>query len=151
MTYAPQLPGEQAKLEAQLGLAVTSMLKAEAYLHLEAYPEAVTYLDDVVQNIKAILPPLQQAGQNRSLGHAYLALGAAYERLALINERQGQPAASQDLYQQARDAFNNCAAQGDVAQGGNPYDELLKRIIEDNCQPSATRVEQKRLQLEEEK
>lgn len=142
VTYAPQLPGEQTKLEAQMGLAVATMLKADTYRQLGANTEAVTYLDDAVHNLETILSPLQQAGQRRSLGHVYLALGAAYERLALLNA-QDAPAKSGELYQKAKDAFNACVAQGDVAQGGNPYDELLKNIIEDNCRPAAARVSQK--------
>lgn len=145
-----QLLGEQTKLEAQFGLAVAYALKADAYLKIEAYAEATPYLVDTIQNIEAILPTLRQAGQHRSLGHADLALGAAYERLALINERQGQIAASKELYQKAQAAFNDCIAQGDAAQGGSLYDVVLQDIIQKNCQPSASRVEQKRLQLKEE-
>lgn len=141
VTYAPQLPGEQAKLEAQLGLAVAAMLKADAYRQLEANLEAVTYLDDAVNNLEVIVPPLQESGQRRSLGHVYLALGAAYERLALLS--QDDAAKSSMLNQKAGEAFNACVAQGDPAQGGNPYDELLKNIIEDNCRPAAARASQK--------
>lgn len=141
VTYAPQLPGEQARLEAQLGLAVAAMLKADAYRQLEANTEAGTYLDDAIHNLEAVLSPLQEAGQHRSLGHAYLALGAAYERLALLS--QDDTTKSSALYKKAQDAFETCVAQGDVAQGGNPYDELLKNIIEDNCRPAAARVSQK--------
>lgn len=148
LSYAPQLPGEQAKLEAHMGLAVAAMLKADAYRQLAANLEAVTYLEDAIRALETLLSPLQEAGQRRSLGHVYLALGAAYERLALLTT-QDDTTKSSALYKKAQDAFETCVAQGDVAQGGNPYDELLKDIVENNCRPAAGRVEQKRRQLEE--
>ncbi|MBI1878970.1 MAG: tetratricopeptide repeat protein [Chloroflexi bacterium] len=148
-THASKLPSEQVELDARLGLAATYKLKGDAYLQLNAYDEAKTYYEGSIAEIQAIILSLTAAKQQRSLGHVYLNLGAAYGQLAQTYEKQDNKAESITLYKQAREAYMQCIAQGAAAQGGNPYDALLKNIIDTSCQPNADRMEQKLLELEE--
>ncbi|MCK6630511.1 MAG: hypothetical protein L6R45_35745 [Anaerolineae bacterium] len=159
LEYAPKLPGEElVSLEAHFGKAVASFLKGDTLYKLghsqgdnpSMYVEAGGYFEGTIREIEPILDPLAAAKQHRSLGHAYLALGGAYAQLALVREKQGRQAEVVPLYQKAQGAYTSCIAQGDAARGGNPYDALLKNIIDTYCRPYADRIAEKLLDLEEE-
>lgn len=145
---APKLPGDQVELEARFGLAVAYQLKGDAYFQLKAYDEANTYFAWTIREMEAILPPLTEARQQRSLGHIYLALGVAYNQQAIIRQNQGDKPGSSALYQKAQAAYANCIAQGDSRQGGNPADKLLRNVIETYCQPYHDKADQARRTLE---
>ncbi len=149
LANARKLPGEQVPLEARFGLAVAYQLKGDTYYKLSHYDEAMTYLDGAIREIQATLEPMMAAQQHRSLGHAYVALGAAYAEQAIMRQNQGDKAQSMALYKKAEEAYTACIAQGDAAKGGNPYDELLKNIINTYCRPYADQVRKNRLALEE--
>lgn len=149
LANARKLPGEQVALEARFGLAVAYQLKGDTYYKLGHYDEAVTYLDGTIREIRAILEPMMAAQQHRSLGHAYVALGAAYAEQAIVRQNQDDKTQSIALYKKAEEAYIACIAQGDAAKGGNPYDELLKNMIDTYCRPYAGQVSKNRLALEE--
>lgn len=159
LEYAPKLPGEELiRLEAHFGKAVASFLKGDTLYKLgynqggnpSMYIEAGGYFEGTIREIETILEPLAATQQHRSLGHAYLALGGAYAQLALVREKQGRQAEATPLYQKAEDAYTSCIAQGDAAGGGNPYDALLKNIIDTYCRPYADRIADKLLVPKEE-
>ncbi|MCQ3980262.1 MAG: hypothetical protein DPW09_43160, partial [Anaerolineae bacterium] len=145
-------------LEAHFGKAVASFLKGDTLYKLgynqggnpSMYIEAGGYFEGTIREIETILEPLAATQQHRSLGHAYLALGGAYAQLALVREKQGRQAEATPLYQKAEDAYTSCIAQGDAAGGGNPYDALLKNIIDTYCRPYADRIADKLLVPKEE-
>lgn len=158
LQYAPKLPGEElVSLEAHFGKAVASFLKGDTLYKLgynqgdnsSIYVEAGGYFEGTIREIETILPPMAAAKQHRSLGHAYLALGGAYAQLALVREKQGRQTEITPLYQKAQEAYTACIAQGDAVSGGNPYDALLKNVIETYCRPYADRIAEKLVTPEE--
>ena len=118
------------KVSAHLGLGLTYRLQGETYLHVGDRDRAGPLFDMAIAEIQPLIDPMQTARQYRYLGQAYQTLGAAYAQQAYIHQVHGDKTGSITLYEKARQAHANCAAQGDKA----PNDEILtQKIIANGC------------------
>jgi tetratricopeptide (TPR) repeat protein len=117
------------KNTARLSLGMAHRVQGEIALTEGANTEADRLLDSAIEEIQAILTPMEASRRYRYLGQAYLSLGAAYAQQAEIRKQRADKEGSLILYQQARDAFADCIAQ----QQQSPYDEILTEQIVAAC------------------
>jgi tetratricopeptide (TPR) repeat protein len=148
LEYAQASPGGPVELEARFGLAAASRLKGVTHRDLGFPDEAGVYFEAAITETEAIIGPLAEQKQYRTLAQVYLAQGVSYSEWAILRQQQQDSAGSIELYRKAEAAFDRCIAQADRSQGGNPNDRLLNEIIAAYCQPYRQTAEQARLNLE---
>jgi tetratricopeptide (TPR) repeat protein len=148
LDYALASPEGPAELEARFGLNLVARLQGVTYRDLDFPIEAEASFEFAIREMKTLLRPLAEEKQQRTLAQAYLALGVTLREYAELRQKQEDKAGSIDLYRQAEEAFAGCLAQGDLALGGNPNDQLIKTIITEYCQPHQQQVAAVRTILE---
>jgi tetratricopeptide (TPR) repeat protein len=129
-----------AQAEAHLTLAMAHVLQADSSLYLtppnvDAAEAALEQAEGQVDNGVLLIDP----AQNRLLGFAAMARGTIALERAQISSRTGDRASARALFEQARDAYNQCISAGK----SDPGDEFLQRqIIAKTCAPNAQIAEQ---------
>ena len=136
LTLAQRTSDKQAELLAIFSLGSAYYLKGGAYWIGKQYAPADLSFQAAIDTLQTILSPLAETKQQRLLGQAYLALGAAYKQQAQLWAEQGDKPKSLSLYDQARRAYESCIAQGD----GSQDEILLTLVVEDKCVPQLDAV-----------
>jgi tetratricopeptide (TPR) repeat protein len=128
----------QVALKGRLGLGFAYRLQGEAYLHSQIYDQAETAFARAVEYIEAGLPLINE-DDHRLLAQTYLALGAGYQQQAHLLLVQEDIPGSRQQFQNARDAYSECLRQ---VASAKTYDDDLKRLRDDRCQPYQNDVQQ---------
>jgi hypothetical protein len=127
-----------AEAEARLTLALTYRLRAE-WLLSQAPSDPVAAEDDLrrAEQAASAGEALIQPQQNRFRGFAAMVRGMIAHQQAQIRLRAKDQATARELFQQARDFYNQCISAGKA----DPGDQFLKRqIIAFTCAPREASV-----------
>ena len=145
--FAPQSSDTAwAEGAAPLALGMAYRLQGEAALvNGESYEEADRFFDMAIREMQSAVAPLAEANEHRLLGQLYLDLAGAYTGKAAIRYGQGDTEGIRAFYNEAREAYMACEAQGPSA----PDDKILtQKVIAEFCTPHKRIAEEELKKLE---
>jgi len=137
LTLARSAKDHEVELSAHFALGSAYRLKGEAYVYLNQFDVADAWFTQTIQEIAAgreLISP----DEHRLLGIAYAVLGTAYHEKAHARLVQGDRADSQNLFEQALAAYDQCIKEADAA----PEDQILAdKVKAASCVPYKQQVE----------
>ncbi|MBE2225320.1 MAG: hypothetical protein IAF02_27540, partial [Anaerolineae bacterium] len=124
--------GVPVDIYASYGAATTRRLLGEISYEQGDPAQAEQLIDEAVALLTAIIPPLTEIDDFRLHAQMYQALGTAYEWQRYLRDQRGDTAGRDEATQNARDAYNQCIAVGEIF----PFDtDVVGDIVENQCRP----------------